>query len=386
MAESTVKYPYAIDEKDRLVFINDVVRETRSEHQFRCPHCGEKMTPRQGNHNEWHFAHGENHKCGIESYIHKTAKHIIAERFNNHQCPFIIGLYLKRRCVYFDECNENKVPLCDDWRYYKQFDLTIYYDAIAEEEVDICEPDGITHFRPDVLLKSKNKKRQDIFIEVYYKSKAKEKKVCSGHRIIEIRIRDIEALKSLRKRELFEESDDVSFYNFDAPLATPDQIEKGLKESWGRWICNRDLPSCKQSISYKRKHSHLMRYVLMSDGREFVNGVFENELNSHYPTALIDITYDEDKLKGIPPFEYIIAMRIQSKRTCYMCEYCCATEYVTWCKALKNGSTRKSGFNPKKGITCDCFEWKSWAVFSVKEFENKNKEGVVFSVWTNPEQ
>ena len=388
--DKEVQYPFAFNEEGVLTSIDDVREETRHDHTYYCPACKHQMLPRLGKKNAHCFAHSENHKCGLESYIHKTAKHILAERFNDPQIPFTISLTLERTCKYYDTCPEERSYICSAWRYKKQFELTQYYNAPAEEEVDVCESDGATHFRPDVLLKSRDEKRQDIFIEVYHKSKSKEKKTGSGHRIIEIRIRDFEALKALRTQEFFEESKDIVFYNFEAPRATPDQIVTGIKDSrsasYKRRLSNDDLPPCKQSESYKRQHYHLQRYVLMKDGRRFVNGIYENELDVHYQNALIDITYDQKTIKNLPPFDTIIGMKLPNKRTCYMCEHCCPTEMVTWCKALKNGTTRKNTFKPEKGATCFNFELSSWTAFQMKQFEEENNEGDSFSIWINPNQ
>ena len=123
----------------------------------------------------------------------------------------------------------------------------------------------------------------------------------------------------------------------------------------------------------------------MKDGRSFVNGIYEKELDSHYQNTLIDITYDQKTIKNLPPFDTIIATRLPNKRTCYLCEHCCATEMVTWCKALKNGTTRKSTFNPQKGATCFCFELSSWTAFQMKQFEEDNREGESYSIWINPD-
>lgn len=247
MVKKEVQYPYAYDEENHLVCIDDVVRENRHDHSYHCPNCGHSMLPRLGDHNAHCFAHSENQKCGVESYIHSTAKLILSERFNNKETPLKIALSPQRRCRQYDTC-----PLVQqyDCKYsYKEetYNLTEYYGQAPEIEVDILETDGETHFRPDVLLRSSNLKRQDIFIEVFYKHRSSNKKIESGHRIIEIRIRSLEDLKALEVSECLKESEDVHFYNFVIPV-TPERIAKDRVEysrECGIELRADGLPPCK---------------------------------------------------------------------------------------------------------------------------------------------
>lgn len=217
-----IQYPCALDENNTLVFIKDVVKETRHDHTYHCPNCGHEMRPRLGNHNAHCFAHSENQKCGIESYIHSAAKIILAERFNDLNQPFIISLSSPRPCLRANNC-ELFQYYCSCRSEVKDYDLKEFYDYPAEMEVDIIEPDGETHFRPDILLRSSNSKRKEIFIEVYHKHKSTISKKKSGHRIIEIRIRSFGDLEKLNSLNCLDEGENVRFYNFVRPV-TPEQI------------------------------------------------------------------------------------------------------------------------------------------------------------------
>lgn len=215
MAAKTIQYPFAYDENNNLVSIKDVDREHRGEHSYRCPNCGEPMRPRQGEHNVWHFAH-DNHQCSQESYIHKTAKLLLAERFNSRSIPFCIAVSAESPCKQFSSC-----PKAEEYRCRMplppkatEYNLLDYYDLPAETEVDITEPDGETHYRPDVLLKSSDQKRQPIFIEVWYKHKSEIDKIRSGHRIIEIRLRGMDDLEALKSTTCFREDNNIQYYNF----------------------------------------------------------------------------------------------------------------------------------------------------------------------------
>lgn len=252
---SEVQYPYAYDENNNLVFIEDIASEHRSEHSYHCPECGGEMKPRLGKSNRKHFYHSANHKCGIESYLHKIAKLLLAERINDRNRPLFIELKPSRPCKFTDTCKEEQSH-CWIRSESKKFNLTAYYDSPAKIEADIVEADGENHYRPDVLLRSTDPKRNDIFIEVFYKHKSTADKIKSGRRIIEIRIRSLADLESLRRIDIIEECDDIKFYNFTIP-STPEQIAAFLIEysrECGAELPPDGLPPCLHTPQYVIEH------------------------------------------------------------------------------------------------------------------------------------
>lgn len=224
-----VQYPYAFDENNQLVFVEDIEREKRHDHTYHCPCCGHPMLPRLGDSNAKHFYHSDNHKCGVESYIHAAAKRIIARKFNEND-SFYIGLNSERLCKDKNHCPEEDTWNCYVLPVFARYDLKRYYDLPPEIEVDIVEPDGETHYRPDVLLRSSNPKRRDIFIEINYKHKSDSRKLESGHQIIEIKVREMADLLCLAEMESIDESKDIRFIGFKPLGVTPSQIMKEQKE------------------------------------------------------------------------------------------------------------------------------------------------------------
>lgn len=252
---SEVQYPYAYDENNNLVFIEDIAPEHRSEHSYHCPECGGEMKPRLGQYNQKHFYHCDNHKCGIESYLHKTAKLLLAERINDRNRPLFIELSPSRPCKFTETCKEEK-DNCWIIPNLQKFNLSTHYNLPAEIEADIIEADGETHYRPDVLLKSTDPKRKEVFIEVFYKHKSSVDKIESGHRIIEIRVRSLADLESLRKVDILEEGDCVKFYNFTIP-STPEQIATFLikySRECGAELPPDGLPPCLHNPQYVIEH------------------------------------------------------------------------------------------------------------------------------------
>jgi hypothetical protein len=390
MAESVVQYPYALDESNKLVFIEDVDRETRREHLYHCPNCGQKMEPRQGEHNAWHFAH-DHHKCGVESYVHKTAKYIIKERFNDSNKSFVIGLSTKRQCMFLESCNYRDGE-CNCHSIYKEYDLKQYYDLPAEEEITVPTTAKGTLFRPDVLLRSNSPKRKEIFIEVFHKSRSKEKKINSGYPIIEIHIKDLIALRHLETFICLKESKDICFYNFKSLMISPEQIEKEIRDNLASndvKVTDYVLPPCKRSEQYKRNQQPLRRYILYKSGKSFDSGIYESELNYHHSSALLDITYNTaNSLTAISP-ERILAKKFMDYRTCSFCHHCLTSPEtdITWCNIRKNGSSRKGTFDMQKGTYCSFFEWRPPNGIPNYMYESdlykEPVEGVDYVIWIN---
>lgn len=383
-----IQYPYAFDEEKNLVFIDDVVKENRYDHTYHCPNCGGEMLPRLGEHNKHCFAHAGNQKCSGESYLHKAAKLLLARRFNKRSKPFKIGLTSERPCIKLGTCPEEAYN-CHLLPEYKEYDLMESYDLPAEVEVDILEPDGETHFTPDAMLRSSNPKRADIFIEVFYKHKVTKDKIASGHQIIEIRVRELADLKALEETECFKESKDIIFYNFKPRKATPEQIEAAVRqcaEENGFRNCEGALPPCKQSRETKRQQSHLRRLTLFKSGKFFNEGIFEDERGTHRPSALMDITYETEI--GVEPYVLlgVMAKHDRRARICDLCEHCIkyGIDTVTWCKLVKNGSSRKGTFDPLKGVTCQFFEWPQNSDLPFL-MDNLLAEKPNYSIWVNPE-
>ena len=383
-----IQYPYAFDEDNNLVFIGDVEKERRYDHVYHCPNCGGEMLPRLGEHNEHCFAHAGNQKCSGESYLHKAAKLLLARRFNERSKPFKIGLTSERLCARIGECQEQSYN-CHLLPEYKEYDLMELYDLPAEVEVDILEPDGETHFTPDAMLRSSSPERADIFIEVYYKHKVTKEKVESGHQIIEIRVRELADMKALEDTECFKESKDIVFYNFKPRKATPEQIEAAIRQCAKEndfWNCEGALPPCKQSRETKRQQSDLRRLTLFRSGKVFDEGIFEDERGTHRPSALMDIVYEA--YAGFTQYGLlgVMAQNDGRARICDLCEYCIKSGFdsVTWCKLVKNGSSRKGTFDPLKGPKCQFFEWPKNSPLSLL-MDNILAEQDKYAIWISPE-
>ncbi len=388
-----IQYPFALDENKNLVHIDDVDRETRREHQYYCPNCGRKMEPRQGEHNAWHFAHS-NHKCGLESYIHKTAKLIIANRFNNSDKPFFIQFGIEPICKRFESCPDFDPIFCRllDYVQKRDFDLKQYYTLPAQ--IESWSPSSDGPYRPDVLLKSPDLQRRDIFVEIHYKHKSTKQKLASGNPILEIHVRGIEDLKKLEERTIFSENDsDVSMSGFKPVRLSPDDILKDTREKISNGpVHDYLLPKCLHSEAYRRHTYHLQRYTLDIRGRESLDGIYECEVDNHDESTVLDITFDSDKLSHSLDYKAIVAKKYRPYRTCDFCRHC-ITLYgfdAAWgdkevkCIKGENGTTADGSFDEMRGGSCRLFEWNN----TDQAFEMSSRaepiEGVDYIVWMNP--
>jgi hypothetical protein len=231
--------------------------------------------------------------------------------------------------------------------------------------------------------------RADIFIEVYYKHKVTKEKVGSGHQIIEIRVRELADLKALEDTECFKESKDIIFYNFKPRKATPEQIEAAIRqcaEENDFRSCEGSLPPCKQSRETKRQQSHLRRLTLFKSGKTYDEGIFEEEKDSHKPSSMMEIIYKVGIATAPFVLLGVLAKHNQRARVCDLCEHCVkhGIDSVTWCKLVKNGTSRKGTFDPLKGVNCQFFEWpkNSDLPFLIDKLLAEKSN---YSIWVNPE-
>lgn len=148
-----------------------------------CIACGHKMIVAMGDKNEWHFRHKEPHpECDHESYLHRMAKDIIKERFDNSD-TFNVSYYMRDVCTNYKKCHKHTCS-CER-RYPKTINL--------KEEYDTCTPEdkvGDFPFRADLRLSSsKNPDKESIFIEIAYTHDCEPEKINSGIPIIELKVK-----------------------------------------------------------------------------------------------------------------------------------------------------------------------------------------------------
>jgi hypothetical protein len=147
-----------------------------------CIACGQKMRAVMGKNNEWHFRHVvANPECDNESYLHRMAKDMIKERFDNSD-TFNVSHYMREVCANFKKCHKHTCS-CESI-YLKTINLKEDYDTCTPEKTE-----GDFPFRADLKLSSsKNPDKESIFIEIAYTHDCEPEKINSGIPIIELKV------------------------------------------------------------------------------------------------------------------------------------------------------------------------------------------------------
>ncbi len=372
-----VQYPIAFDENNNLVYVMDIDKEHRHDHQYHCPDCGHPMLPRLGEKNARHFYHSENQSCGVESYIHAVAKRILADRFNDRSKPFNIKLWNAYYCKQKDTCKWFEHHYCEDVQQ-DEYDLHDNYDLPAREEVWL-KNDPQEAFRPDVVLESSLSKHKPIYLEVFHKHKCSDKKLQSGNHLIEIRVKDFNELVSLQTLEL-SQSERVNFRNFKDMKKGPSWFKMNAEKRARENGLKPDivLPVCSRSKEGQRPFQDLWRVILYISGKSYSYGLYPDEVDVHKPNAIADITFDRTKMPNT--FHPITFLFSQLPKHLLRCQLCC--HYVKnadgtncWCELRKNGSLRNGTFDAGKARNCSYFELNmvSYPV-----------DPQLYSIWINP--
>ena len=229
-----IKYKRAKNNNDEIVNIEEVTPEMRKATRFTCISCGQELSACLGSKKQHHFRHKTEVDCNFETYLHRMGKYTFKKIYEDCLAqgkPFNITLKQRVPCVKEENCQirhrfGDDLDACNKYEW-KKYDLTQYYDSVAEEE-------KVGSFVADILLKS-SKDCPPILVEIMVSHACEESKIQSGYRIIEIELNkeeDMELIEScqLKQTELSdsdyldtdkrknrgnkEETPVVRFYNF----------------------------------------------------------------------------------------------------------------------------------------------------------------------------
>ena len=210
-----IKYQYAYLDGDigKIVHISNISQDNRNQNKYICIGCGHELLPRaiESKYRRPHFYHKTIVECSGETYLHKLAKQIIKEKFDN-DLVFNIDYDVKHACEYIKQC-PCRYPACEV-SSSNQINLKDYYDTCEEEA-------QLQNYIADLLLsKSKDENFPKILIEIWVTYSCDSEKVSSGKRIIEIRIKNEQDIDQLRQIQVFRENYSpkkglcITFYNF----------------------------------------------------------------------------------------------------------------------------------------------------------------------------
>lgn len=196
-----IKYKRAKNDNDKIVNIEEVTPEMRKATRFTCISCGQELSACLGSKKQHHFRHKTEVDCNFETYLHKMGKYTFKKTYT--EClaqgkPFIITLKQRVPCVKEKNCQVrhrfgDDPDSCSKYEWEK-YDLTQYYDSVAEEE-------KVGSFIADILLKS-SKNYPPILVEIMVSHACEESKIQSGYRIIEIELNKEEDLELIESCQL----------------------------------------------------------------------------------------------------------------------------------------------------------------------------------------
>lgn len=216
-----IKYQYAYDESGKLVSINDYTKEESKLHTFRCVGCGNPLLPRAigSNSRRAHFYHKEIVECSGETYVHKLAKKLLKEKFDNSE-KFLVAYPVTKDCSNKD-CRLRNIH-CHREYDRAEIDLKELYNTCTEEA-------GVEGFVADLLLTNSDKPEvAPVLLEVCVTHACDEEKVASGLQIIELKVKKEQDVIAMVDRDVLEEfaygpkkEKDVKFISFKRKVEEP---------------------------------------------------------------------------------------------------------------------------------------------------------------------
>lgn len=289
---TSIKYHHAYNELNEVVSIDDVDEEYRDAHTFKCISCGEEMIAKLGKVNTHHFAHkNEQEACGPETYLHKLAKLVLKQKFYSDE-PFEISYGRHLVCSNASSCQFHTDNECEGI-VEESFNLKDYYDTCIDEQ----EIDG---FVADLLLTdSTGKHKQPVMVEILVTHKSTIEKRDSGHKIIEIKIKEESDIILLKHQPISES--EAEFIGFS-------------KESRQKVVLD---------------NRSIQRFFLYRNGAAFVSNMDEfisckdvhTKLQKH---SILELNVDSFYLAEISPYEYgyVKAMDLGYQiKNCMFCKY-----------------------------------------------------------------
>ena len=203
---SKFRNPFAMNENNEMIYIKtgDVSNKGKYKNCY-CPECGEKLIPRMGEKNKWHFSHFSNKQCNgnFETSLHLYAKELIKNN-NKILLPNItVGEYLS-----FNKLDSSFKQDMHKWENENQ--ERIFYHIFIDKNIYsykwIENEKRIDDFIPDCIIEIGGKK---LAVEIYVThevDKGKEEKVKKSKiDMIEICLDDI-------KEEMQEEGFNLDQY------------------------------------------------------------------------------------------------------------------------------------------------------------------------------
>ncbi|MCU0357698.1 MAG: competence protein CoiA [Cyclobacteriaceae bacterium] len=288
-----VKYQYAYDQKGQVIFIDDLTKDSLIVNKFKCISCGNEIIARLGRLKTKHFAHKEIVTCSGETYLHQLGKQLFYDEYKKcltTKTPFTIEYQERQIC----NARETKFKVsCEFGETTKRFDLTTYFKDIEIEK-------NYDEFRPDLTLINKDTKEK-IFIEIAVTHLSTEKKLESGNRIIELKIKEEPDLIPIKLHHLKKDGERIKFKGFKKSTDKKNHCKGKCRHKFDVFIIKDNSRPQLRQIDLER-----LEYILSQDKID------------HY-----DISKQTEGFQG-DKFRYKIAKAHKNGvkvKNCFICRY-----------------------------------------------------------------
>lgn len=326
-----IKYKRAKNNNDEIVNIEEVTPEMRKATRFTCISCGQELSACLGSKNQHHFRHKTEVDCNFETYLHKMGKYTFIKAYTEcltQEKPFNIVLRQKVPCVKDKYCQirhsfGDDPDVCNKYEW-KEFDLTQYYDSVAEEEK--VEP---LSFVADILLKS-SKGNQPIFVEIMVSHACEKDKIQSGYRIIEIELNkeeDLELIESCQLKQT--ELSDSDYLDTDKRKNRGNKEETPVVRFYNFSDAKKELLNCHevhQFAIYKNNPSHFkLNETVQCGEKDKMIECHRQENNLLYEILFYDVN-----LWGGGGFAFGVAKAFEKGfkiRNCFLCRFHARNQY-----------------------------------------------------------
>lgn len=298
-----IKYRYALNESGQTVCADDIAGQFIFE-KFSCLGCGGDLIAKvNGTKMKPHFAHKVQVECSGETYLHRLGKKVFFETYKkclDSNDSFNIRLRGEKVCKKY---YPSIMTGCNIGFLDKEYDLTNHYQDIFEEKRD-------GQFIPDVLLVSKKKPSEKIYIEIACTHFISEEKERSHNRIIEIPIESEQDIEKIRSRLLSHENASFIGFNQKTTAITDAECVCSSKDAYGFFV----LQSGKSFLDYGKLQS--IYHETKRNDVIYFNILIADEIKRRY-------SFQDQADSGYLYINQVFAAEKECIpiKSCYLCRY-----------------------------------------------------------------
>jgi ribosomal protein L37AE/L43A len=268
-------YSYARNSLGKITHIEN----SEAGQRYICIECGTEMIPRRGEEKIWHFAHKTLTTCSGESWLHGAGKELFVAQYQwclIEKKPFNMKFDYPYKAI----CERN--TSCQKSREHRHYvDLTMYYTHIETEKRH-------GNFIPDIRLYNPDT-GNSMYVEIAVTHRLSEEKKRSGHKIIEIQLKDKKCLEKMTKSfsDGLIDCTWIRFVNIKKPAIQIPEYEQ--RPCVGK-LC--------ETFKYEH-HLKLKGIIVNAEGKQMeIDTKYDNIARKHRDSFLADISKDKQIIRA----------------------------------------------------------------------------------------